>query len=78
VAIVQHVQADRRNSDTDSNQNHRVNLVNYRKLNGGWQFFPVVKNDGKPNPKLILTNINGEPFIISRFSVCLDPPQPER
>jgi hypothetical protein len=42
-----------------SKQRHPVNLKQYRKVNGKWQFGPVVKEHGKPNPKLIL--INGEP-----------------
>jgi integrase/recombinase XerD len=37
----------------------RANLKQYRRLNGKWQFVPVVKQDGKPNPKLVL--LNGEP-----------------
>jgi integrase/recombinase XerD len=37
----------------------RANLKQYRKVGGKWQFVPVVKQDGKPNPKLVL--INGEP-----------------
>jgi integrase/recombinase XerD len=38
---------------------HKVNLTQYRRVNGRWQFVPVVKKDGKPNPKLVL--IGGEP-----------------
>jgi hypothetical protein len=37
----------------------RVNLKQYRRLDGKWQFVPVVKVDGKPNPRLIL--IHGAP-----------------
>jgi integrase/recombinase XerD len=36
-----------------------VNLKQYRRLDGKWQFVPVVKENSKPNPKLIL--IDGEP-----------------
>jgi hypothetical protein len=36
-----------------------INLKQYRCLDGKWQFVPVVKENGKPNPKLIL--IDGEP-----------------
>lgn len=36
-----------------------VNLKQYRRFDGKWQFVPLVKESGKPNPKLIL--INGEP-----------------
>jgi hypothetical protein len=43
----------------DNNNGHAVNLKQYRRLNGKWQFVPVVKQNGKPNPKLVL--INGEP-----------------
>ena len=42
----------------DSSYGHRVSLKQYRRLDEKWQFVPVVKQDGKPNPKLIL--INGE------------------
>jgi integrase len=37
----------------------RANLKQYRKVGEKWQFVPVVKQDGKPNPKLVL--VNGEP-----------------
>ena len=37
----------------------RANLKQYRKVGAKWQFVPVVKHGGKPNPKLVL--INGEP-----------------
>ena len=36
-----------------------VNLKQYRRLDGKWQFVPVVKENGKPNPKLVL--VDGEP-----------------
>src|ERR1700741_2172307 len=36
-----------------------VNLVQYLRIGERWQFVPVVRQNGKPNPKLIL--INGEP-----------------
>jgi len=36
-----------------------VNLKQYRRLKGKWQFVPVVKENGKPNPKLVL--IDGQP-----------------
>jgi len=38
----------------DNNYGHAVNLKQYRRLNGKWQFVPVVKENGKPNPKLVL------------------------
>jgi len=37
----------------------KANLKQYRRIAERWQFVPVVKQDGKPNPKLVL--INGEP-----------------
>ena len=37
----------------------QVNLVQYRRLGDRWQFVPVVRKNGKPDPRLILTN--GEP-----------------
>jgi integrase len=43
----------------DSKHGLRVNLKQYRRIDGKWQFCPVVKENGKPNPKLVL--INGEP-----------------
>ena len=46
------------NSKMEGN-GHRVNLVQYRRVNGKWQFVSVVKANGKPNPRLVL--IDGEP-----------------
>ena len=44
----------------DSENSHRqVNLVQYRRLNDRWQFVPVGRKNGKPDPRLIL--IHGEP-----------------
>jgi integrase/recombinase XerD len=44
----------------DSVNGHKqVNLVQYRRLGGRWQFVPVVRKNGKPDPRLIL--INGKP-----------------
>ncbi len=44
----------------DSENGHKqVNLVQYRRLGGRWQFVPVVRKNGKPDPRLIL--IHGEP-----------------
>jgi hypothetical protein len=37
----------------------QANLKQYRRIGGRWQFVPVVKQDGRPNPKLML--IDGEP-----------------
>jgi site-specific recombinase XerD len=47
--------------DSESENGHKrsVNLVQYRRIGDRWQFVPVVRQNGKPNPKLIL--INGEP-----------------
>jgi integrase/recombinase XerD len=44
----------------DNNYGHAVNLKQYRRLDGKWQFVPVVKENGKPNPKLVL--IDGRPI----------------
>ena len=44
----------------DSEHIHKqVNLVQYRRLGDRWQFAPVVRKNGRPDPRLIL--INGEP-----------------
>lgn len=44
----------------DSENGHKqVNLVQYRRLGDRWQFVPVVRKNGRPDPRLIL--INGEP-----------------
>jgi len=44
----------------DSENGHKqVNLVQYRRLGDRWQFVPVVRKNGKPDPRLIL--IHGEP-----------------
>lgn len=51
-------------------QNHRVNLTQYRKVDGNWQFFPVAKSDGRPNPRLVL--INGEPVSSKGGTFYLD------
>ena len=37
----------------------KANLKQYRKVGKKWQFVPVVKGNGKPNPNLVL--IDGEP-----------------
>ncbi len=42
-----------------NNDGHAVNLKQYRRLDGKWQFVPVVKQNGKPTPELVL--INGKP-----------------
>jgi len=54
----------------DSIFGHRINLKQYRRLNGKWQFVPVVKQNGKPNPKLVL--INGEPVSSKGGTFYLD------
>jgi integrase/recombinase XerD len=47
-------------STVDSkNASHKANLKQYRKVNDRWQFVPVAKSNGKPNPKLVI--IDGEP-----------------
>jgi hypothetical protein len=36
---------------------HQVNLKQYRKLNGKWQFVPVARDaKGKPDPRLVLVD----------------------
>ena len=42
----------------ESNSGHAVNPKQYRRLNGKWQFVPVAKQNGKPDPKLVI--VNGE------------------
>ncbi len=37
----------------------KANLKQYRRIGKRWQFVPVAKENGKPNPKLVI--INGEP-----------------
>ena len=37
----------------------KANLKQYRKIDGRWQFVPVVKTNGKPDPRLVL--IDGQP-----------------
>jgi hypothetical protein len=37
----------------------QIDLVQYRRLGGRWQFVPVVRKNDKPDPRLIL--INGDP-----------------
>ena len=44
----------------DSGYGHKqVNLEQYRRLDGRWQFIRVVRKNGKPDPRFVL--INGEP-----------------
>jgi site-specific recombinase XerD len=44
----------------DSGYGHKqVNLVQYRRLDGRWQFIRVVRKNGKPDPRFVL--INEEP-----------------
>jgi len=47
--------------DSELRNGHKqsVNLVQYRRIGDRWQFVPVARLNGKPNPKLIL--IDGEP-----------------
>ena len=37
-----------------STDGHAVNLKQYRRIGAKWQFVPVVEQNGKPNPKLVL------------------------
>jgi hypothetical protein len=43
----------------ESTCGHAVNLKQYRRIDGKWQFVPVAKQNGKPNPKLVL--VHGQP-----------------
>jgi hypothetical protein len=54
----------------ESRYAHAVNLKQYRRIDGKWQFVPVVKQNGKPNPKLVL--INGEPVSSKDGTFYLD------
>ena len=46
--------------NVDSKYGHKqVNLIQYRRLKHRWQFVPVVRKNGRPDPRLIL--IDGEP-----------------
>lgn len=37
----------------------KANLKQYRPVNGKWQFVPVMKSDGKPDPRTVI--IGGQP-----------------
>ena len=55
----------------DSKQRHPVNLKQYRKLNGKWQFVPVARDaKGNPDPRLVL--LNGEPVSSKGGTFYLD------
>ena len=41
-----------------------MNLRQYRRIDGKWQFVPVVKQKGKPNPRVVV--VNGEPPVSSK------------
>ena len=46
--------------NVDSGYGHKqVNLLQYRRVDGRWQFIRVVRKNGKPDPRLVL--IDGEP-----------------
>ena len=50
---------------------HPVNLKQYRKMNGKWQFVPVVRDaKGTPNPCLIL--VHGQPVSSKGGTFYLD------
>ena len=43
---------------------HPVNLKQYRKMKGKWQFVPVVRDaKGMPDPRLIL--VHGQPVSLT-------------
>jgi hypothetical protein len=54
----------------ESSFRRTVNLNQYRRLDGKWQFVPVVKENGKPNPKLVL--VNGVPVSSKGGTFYLD------
>jgi hypothetical protein len=46
--------------NVDSGYGHKqFNLLQYRRVDGRWQFIRVVRKNGKPDPRLVL--IDGEP-----------------
>jgi hypothetical protein len=50
---------------------HPVNLKQYRKMNGKWQFVPVVRDaKGTPDPRLIL--VDGQPVSSKGGTFYLD------
>lgn len=58
-------------SKLDDKQIHRVNLNQYRRESGRWQFLPVAKSDGKPNPWVGMTK--GQPVEQTvGGTLCLD------
>jgi hypothetical protein len=61
----------------DSKQRHPVNLKQYRKLDGKWQFVPVAREaKGKPVPRLVLPN--SEPGSSKCNTFTLDFSEKER
>jgi hypothetical protein len=55
----------------DSKQRHPVNLKQYRKVSGKWQFAPVARDaKGNPDPRLVL--LNGEPVSSKGGTFYLD------
>ena len=54
----------------ESSHGDKVNLKQYRRIGGKWQFVPVVRQNGKPNPKLVV--INGEPVSSKGGTFYLD------
>ncbi|MGO8719853.1 MAG: tyrosine-type recombinase/integrase [Acidobacteriaceae bacterium] len=55
----------------DSKQRHPVNLKQYRKVGGKWQFAPVARDaKGNPDPRLVL--LNGEPVSSKGGTFYLD------
>jgi hypothetical protein len=55
----------------DRKQRHPVNLKQYRKLSGKWQFVPVARDaKGSPDPRLVV--LNGEPVSSKGGTFHLD------
>lgn len=53
----------------ESKQRHPVNLKQYRKINGKWQFVPVARDaKGNPGPRLVLVDgeLNRHQTAVSR------------
>jgi hypothetical protein len=60
ITYISLLEVRRSKANVDSGHGHKqVNLQQYRRLDGRWQFIQVVRKNGKPDPRLVL--IDGEP-----------------
>jgi len=60
ITYISHLDNRRSKMNVDSGYGHKqVNLLQYRRVDGRWQFIRVVRKNGKPDPRLVL--IDGEP-----------------